>query len=128
MESKKNRLLKSIGNLEAALQQYRREKTDLNFLTVSKAFETLIEYSWRELKRLVEDQGLESPAPKIAVKEAAKLHFISDPETWLQCIDARNNSVHDYFGITEKEYCALAEELLELIRKSKLLPPPPDSL
>ncbi len=120
MESKKTKLPKAIKNLEDALKIYQREKTDLNFLTVSKAFETVVEYAWRELKRKVEDQGLEAPAPKMAIKEAAKLHFISHPETWLECIDARNNSVHDYFGISESEYYELAEELLKLIQKSKL--------
>lgn len=65
----------------------------------------------------MEDQGLEAPAPKMAIREAARLHFITKPEVWLECIDARNNSVHDYFGITQSEYCELAEEFLKLVQK-----------
>lgn len=120
MESKKKKLLKAVQNLREALTQYRTNKTDLNFLTLVKTFENAVEYSWREFKRLVEDQGLEAPAPKMAVKEAAKLHLLTDPETWIACIDARNDSVHDYFGIAEAEYMHLSEKLAELIQKSKL--------
>ncbi len=121
MESKKKKLLSAVENLEAALRQYADKKTALNFLTVSKAFETAVEYCWREFKRLVEDQGLEAQAPKIAIKEAARLKFLKEPETWLLCIDARNDSVHDYFGITEAEYVDLASALLNLIRQSSLI-------
>ncbi|MBI2066740.1 MAG: nucleotidyltransferase substrate binding protein [Deltaproteobacteria bacterium] len=120
MESKNEKLLKAIQHLEEALLQYRNKKTELNFLTVSKAFETLVEYVWRLLKRIVEDEGLEAPSPKMAIKQAAKLHLISDPEKWLEAIEARNNSVHDYFGISEQEYSELAKEFLNLVRGSKI--------
>ena len=122
MESKKKKLPKAVKNLEEALRQYRGGKSDLNFLTVSKAFETVVEYSWREFKRLVEDQGLEAQAPKIAVKEAARLKFLTEPEIWLLCIDARNDSVHDYFGISETEFTELAERLVGLVKKSRINP------
>lgn len=118
--AKKERLEKASRHLEEALQQYRRDPSDLHFLTVSKAFEVLVEYAWRELKAVVEDEGLDAPSPKMAVKQAARLNLITEPETWLDCIDARNNSVHDYFGIPAKEYVALAEQCLNLIRKTSL--------
>lgn len=119
MAFKEKKLPKAIKNLEDALKQHHTHATELNFLTVSKAFETLMEYAWRILKIIVEEQGLEAPSPKMAIKEAAKLHLLSDPETWLDCLEARNNSVHDYFGISEEEYVTLAEKLLVLVRKAK---------
>lgn len=117
MESAKKKLPKSLRNLEAALDQYRKDKSELNFLTVTKTFEIVIEYAWHELKERVENEGLEAPAPKTAVKQAAKLKMISEPELWLECIDARNNSVHDYFGISENEFVDLAKELVQLAQK-----------
>lgn len=118
MESKgKIKLPKATKNLEEALKLHKENPTDLNFLTLSKAFEILVEYAWRFLKEEVEDQRLEAPSPKIAIKEAARLKMITEPETWLDCIDARNNSVHDYFGIPKKEYIQLAEEFLTLVQK-----------
>ncbi|MBI4366681.1 MAG: nucleotidyltransferase substrate binding protein [Deltaproteobacteria bacterium] len=105
---------KAIEHLDAALAQYAKESSELNFLTAAKAFEVAVEYEWRDLKRLVEDQGLDAPSPKMAVKLAARLQLIAEPETWMDCIDARNNSVHDYFGISEKEYISLAKTFLRL--------------
>src|SRR3989338_8471844 len=102
MESKgKTKLPKAISNLKAALRNYEESPTELNFLTLSKAFEIGVEYAWRHLKERVEEEGLDAPTPKMAVREAARLEWISKPEKWLDCIDARNDSVHDYFGISK---------------------------
>lgn len=108
------RLHKAAEHLRAALAQYDAAKTALNFLTVTKAFEVLLEYHWRDLKTQVEAQGLEAPSPKLAITQGAKLALITDPETWLDCLEARNNSVHDYFGISEAEFIALARQFLVL--------------
>jgi pyruvate-formate lyase len=121
MASKNNKVKKSLNHLKAAFKQYDKEKTELNFLTVVKAFETLLEYSWRELKRLVESEGLEAPSPKMAIKQAVKLSWISQGDLWLEAIDARNSSVHDYFGITEDEFCELAYEFMMLVEKTDVL-------
>lgn len=118
MESKgKAKLPNAAKNLEAALRLYQGEPTELHFLTLSKAFEILVEYAWRLLKEKVEDQGLDAPSPKMTVKEAARLKLITDPETWLDCIDARNDSVHDYFGISKEEYVHLAAGFSRLVQK-----------
>ena len=117
MEPKnKNKLEGSLAQLKEAIQAYRTSKgeSELPFLALSKAFEIAVEYTWRELKVRVENDGLEAPSPKSAVKQAAKLGMISEPETWINCIDARNNSVHDYFGISEEDYASLAEKFLVL--------------
>lgn len=120
MESKgKNKLPNAAKNLEAALELYEKNPTELNFLALSKAFEIVVEYGWRLLKMRVEDEGLDAPSPKMAVKEAARLHIITDPETWMDCIDARNDSAHDYFGISRSEYVGFAEKFLSLIKKIK---------
>lgn len=113
----KKKLHEAEAHLEEALQQHKKQSTDLGFLTVAKAFEILVEYAWRELKIAVEEEGLDAPSPKAAIKAAARLGWIQDPETWLNCIEARNNSVHDYFGISKQEYLALADNFLSLTRK-----------
>ena len=113
-----SKLQQATAHLEAALHEYTPAPTPLHFLTVAKTFEILVEYAWRALKAEVEDLGLEAPAPKVAVKKAAQLQLITAPDRWLICIDARNNSVHDYFGISESEYIALSRELLQLLRAS----------
>ena len=122
MGSKKvSKLETSLTHLDEAVKAYRTadKKGGLPFLTLTKAFEIAIEYSWRELKMRVENDGLDAPSPKAAVKQAAKLGVISSPVDWLACIDARNNSVHDYFGISEEDYADLAEKFLQLVKEMK---------
>lgn len=115
MEFKEKKLPEATKHLRQAIEQYEEKETELNYLTVSKTFEIAIEYAWRTLKRMVEDQGLEAPAPKIVIKQAVKLKLIDETETWLDAIEARNNSVHDYFGISKEEYLDLAKSLLKLL-------------
>lgn len=112
----KTRLKESLAQLQTAITAYKRSDGDeqMEFLALSKAFEVAVEHAWRELKMRVEDEGLDAPSPKAAIKQAAKLGFISDVEDWLAAIDARNDSVHDYFGIPESNYASLAGKFLKL--------------
>ncbi|MBI1871484.1 MAG: nucleotidyltransferase substrate binding protein [Chlamydiae bacterium] len=119
MESIKQKWREVNKFLKEAIQLYESQPTDLSFLTVAKSFEMVIEYAWRILKRFVEEQGLEAVSPKAAIRESAKLKLISDPEKWMECLEARNNSVHDYFGISQEEYVSLAKDLMELAKELK---------
>lgn len=109
-----NKSSKAQKQLKQALEIYEKSKEnqDLFFLTVVKAFEVLIEYSWKELKIKVEDEGLEAPSPKEVVRQAAKIGLIENPELWLKAINARNLSVHDYFSLPEDDYLELCREFL----------------
>ena len=89
----------------------------ISWLALTKAFEILVEYGWRFLKKAVEDQGLEAQSPKIAVKQAGKVGLIDNPDKWLECIDLRNNSVHGYYTVSREHLAELAKDLLELTEK-----------
>ena len=112
----------ALCNLDAALVSYRaREEDDpLPLLAVTKAFEVAVEYAWRAMKGRVEEEGLDCPSPKAAVREAARLGLISDPSRYMTAIEARNASVHDYFGIGVDAFVRLAEGLLKQARKDSL--------
>lgn len=116
MASGKKKLHKSLEQLKKAIATYENSDRDdeLQFLALSKAFEIAVEYAWRDLKKYVEEEGLEAQSPKAAVRQAAKLGIIKEPDQWLLCIDARNDSVHDYFGIPESEYVGLIKKFIEL--------------
>ena len=113
------RIRRARINLKSALDAYRKAKGqgDLPFLTLAKTLEVLTEYTWKDLKTKVEEQGLFAPSPKEAIRQAATIGIIDDPESWLRVINARNDSVHDYFNIPEKDYAALAEKFLELTQE-----------
>lgn len=106
---------KGIKNLAQALEMYeKRKKADeLPFLALCKTVEVLVEYLWKEFKARVEAEGLFAVSPKEAMRQAASLGLITEPDRWIKIVLARNDSVHDYFGIPESDYVELARELLE---------------
>ena len=85
----------------------------ITFIAITKAFEVALEYGWKELKRIIEDRGLEAYSPKDVVREAANINLISDPKLWINCINARNLSVHDYFSLSESGIVELAKIFLD---------------
>jgi nucleotidyltransferase substrate binding protein (TIGR01987 family) len=107
---------RALKDLRGALDFYGRKKGDepAAFLAVAKAFEVSIEYGWKELKRQLEEKGVEDVfAPKDVVRKAAQVGLIDDAERWLDYIDARNDSVHDYYGMTQADYVQLARAYLK---------------
>lgn len=109
--------------LESALEKYnkstKKDDKEIYFLAVTKGMEVLIEYVWKELKRKVEEEGLEAVSPKDAVRQAAAIGLIKDPESWIELINARNLSVHDYFGVSDDAHAQLADKLLGLTKQIK---------
>jgi len=85
VSKKQSKLIESVSQLEDALGAYKKETGDttLYFLAVVKAFEIVVEYSWREFKARVEDEGLDAPSPKQAVKRAAQIGMIDKPDKWI---------------------------------------------
>ncbi|MFH1130772.1 MAG: nucleotidyltransferase substrate binding protein [Pseudomonadota bacterium] len=115
-QRKKTSLESALENLQKALEQYqsRAANDPLPRLTVAKAFEVAVEYGWRELKMRVQNEGLDTPSPKAAIREAAKLGFITNAKTWFIAIEARNSSVHGYFGIDDNEFIEIAKRFFKL--------------
>ena len=118
VSSVQGKIEKSALQLKQALDQLNSKTGDkeLQFLTVAKAFEVLVEYAWRELKYRVENEGLSAPSPKEAVRKACRIELIAEPERWIDSINARNDSVHNYFGIPRKKYIDLADEFIGLVQ------------
>lgn len=117
MVSKKppDKLKGSIVQLKSALAFYAENPKEhhMRFLAVSKAYEVATEHAWKELKQRVEQEGGEAVSPKDAIRQAAKMKMIKSAEDWLDYINTRNSSVHDYFGISEKDFVELARKFLK---------------
>lgn len=106
----------ALKDLRRTLEFYEEVEGDepAAFLAVAKAFEISVEYGWKELKRRLEEKGIEDLfAPKDVIRKAAQAGIIEDAEQWLDYIDARNASVHDYYGMTQAEYVKLARAYLK---------------
>jgi nucleotidyltransferase substrate binding protein (TIGR01987 family) len=112
------KLDQALHDLERALESYSpsSKERSLTFLAASKAFEVSIEYAWKYFKVIIEDQGLEAFSPKDVARQAASMNLISDPELWIKAINARNQSVHDYFSMSEDTFIQLAKDFLKVTR------------
>lgn len=77
-----------------------------------KRFEVAFEYAWKLMKLAVEFQGGEAFGPRPAITEAIHYGWIADPQFWSDALDARNGSVHDYFGITRDAYVILMKRFI----------------
>jgi len=76
----------------------------LAFAGASKCFEVAFEYAWKWFKRQADDAGFEVYGPRDSIKAAAQLGIIQDIERWERFLHARNLSVHDYLGISDKDF------------------------
>ena len=110
---------KASRNLQEAIALYKKRSqgSDLPFLTLCKTLEVLFEYVWKELRAAVEEEGLFATSPKESIRQAATIGRLKNLERWIAIATARNDSVHNYFGIPEKDYVALAEEFLDLLKQ-----------
>jgi nucleotidyltransferase substrate binding protein (TIGR01987 family) len=121
MASKNIKLIKSLDALKEALSNIESvnvDKENLAFLSLAKAFEVAVEYGWKQLQTIVEGEGLEAPSPKASIRESARLGLIDDAKAWIDYINTRNASVHDYFGMSQDEYIQIAKDFLSDARKA----------
>ena len=63
---------------------------------VIKAFEMTFELSWKSLKDLLEYKGVIASTPRDVLKEAFKVGYLIDGQTWIELLDHRNELVHVY--------------------------------
>lgn len=115
-QENKRKIDTAITDLKQMLKFYDKSGGDepAAFFAVSKAFEVAVEYTWKELKQRLIDEGVEEVlTPKDAIRKAAKAGMIDNAEQWLEYIDARNESVHAYYGMTQSSYLKLARAFLK---------------
>jgi nucleotidyltransferase substrate binding protein (TIGR01987 family) len=115
------KLLESVKKLNEALKYHDEAlKNDLYFDAIVKRFEVCFEYAWKHLKRIVSESGQEVYSPRDTLKEAVKLKLIRNLELWLDFLEDRNLSVHDYLGSDEADYLndiqKFAKEVVKLTK------------
>lgn len=114
--------LKELGEAVQAYEKNRRGEFETLFRdAMIKRFEVAFEYFWKMLQQAAEFEGSEAAGPRPAITEAVRYGWIKDPDFWSLALDARNGSVHDYFGITHEEYHRIItrfqKELTDLLKK-----------
>ena len=78
-------------------EQFRpNQTTEQEKAGVIQAFEYCYELSWKTMKRLLQERGVEANSPRETFRLAAKEGFIDSPETWFVFLKCRNITVHTY--------------------------------
>lgn len=99
MQTSLNELAKTLQSLNESLQLYHRTaETDPQ---VKKAFrdasiqrfEYCLEFCWKTAMKVL---GSTTLAAKPAVREMARNNLISNPDLWMEFVEARNQTSHSY--------------------------------
>ena len=61
-----------------------------------KAFEYTYELSWKLMKKMLRDSGIDSSSPKDVFRKAAQAEIITNPELWFKFLEMRNITAHTY--------------------------------
>ncbi len=118
MPTKDKKLIESIQKLEQALKHEKKIHDDpIYFAGISKCFEVCLEYAWKYMKREATAQGYEAYSPKESIKLGGKIKLIDNVELWLDFLEDRNLAVHDYLGISEKDYLTLIKSFLKEVKR-----------
>ena len=127
--TKELRLQDSLYNFSKALDAFetviRRKESlveqgfgDMYLDILVKRFEFTFEMSWKTIKRFLSFNGIECANPRSCFKEAFQQKLIEDESLWLDMIEQRNLSSHEYeeseiARLRDKAdaYCAAFREL-----------------
>lgn len=105
------KLQDSLANLERALKKLEdalRIPKDRELVvegTIHR-FELLIELFWKTLKRALEFEGFHPKTPRESVKQAFQIGWLHDEAVWLDMLDSRNTTSHQYLDeeLAENNY------------------------
>jgi nucleotidyltransferase substrate binding protein (TIGR01987 family) len=92
--------IKNLGNALENLENALRIPRDRELVvegTIHR-FEMLIELFWKTLMRALEYEGLHPKTPRDSVKEAFKIGWLHDETVWLDMLDSRNTTSHNYLA------------------------------
>lgn len=68
----------------------------LTHMALIHSFEICCELAWKVLKDYLFINGISAAFPKQVIKEAFNKELISDGQIWIDMIDARNTTSHEY--------------------------------
>ncbi len=126
LHDKYDNFTKALKRLNEANTAYKgHSENDIYQDALIKRFEFTFELAWKTLREFMSEQGYVAniPSPKGVLSLAYSESFIQDEDIWLNMLEDRNLTSHDYgrelsFAIADRisnQYCK------ELIQLSKFL-------
>ena len=99
-----SRLSQRIENFNKAFELYKEmqtgfvndKKNNAYRLGLAQSFEIVSELGWKVLKDYLFQKGIDVSTPKDVIKEAFQKEIIKNGQTWIDIIDARNSTSHEY--------------------------------
>ena len=116
-EQRKMNLTNATKRLKEALEQ---EETDIVIDGVLHRYEFTFELAWKTLKDYLEYLGIpmNTGSPREVIKESFAHNLISDGETWIKMMLARNSLSHLYDEETSRQiYVAIKNEYINELEK-----------
>ena len=123
-EERKQDLINATNRLKEALNE---EESDLIIDGVLHRYEFTFELAWKTLKDYLEYLGvtINTGSPREVIKESFAHDLISDGETWIKMMLARNSLSHLYdeetsrkvYNEIKEKYIYQIEKLIERLNK-----------
>ena len=109
-----NDLRRAVERLKEALGA---EPTQLNKDATIQRFEFTFELAWKLMQAIVEAEAMEAFGPKNAIRRAAQVGVIANPEEWFKFLKARNLTTHVYDQAMADMIYERAKEFPEVVQR-----------
>jgi nucleotidyltransferase substrate binding protein (TIGR01987 family) len=99
------KLLDSLSNLQNALENLERavaipKDRELVAEGTIHRFEMTIELFWKTLRRAIRYEGTRVDSSRESLREAFRMGWLDDEQVWLDMLDSRNTTSHEYLAET----------------------------
>jgi nucleotidyltransferase substrate binding protein (TIGR01987 family) len=119
------KLKKALSKLKAGVDEASNE---LQKDGVIQRFEFTFELLWKTLKIFLREKGIDTRTPKDSLKEAFRIGWINDEETFSQMLEDRNKMSHVYeetkaaeiFERIKSQYVHRLEAVFQNLKSIKL--------
>ena len=93
----------SLDNLEKVLENLERavqipKDRELVAEGTIHRFEMTIELFWKTLRRAIRYEGTRVNTSRESLREAFRLGWLNDEQVWLDMLDSRNTTSHEYLA------------------------------
>ena len=92
----------SIDRLKELLDDKETKPNVLIDATIHR-FEFVIELFWKNLKKILSFEKVEVSSPREALAKSYQFSLIDDEQSWLEMLDDRNSTSHEYNEEKAKE-------------------------
>jgi len=99
--------------LESLKKGYKTQPTELERDGIIQRFEFALKISWITAEKVLNENGIITDSPKNIFRELSKLGWIENPEEWIEFVNARNKTSHEYNENLAQEVFLVIPQFIE---------------